>query len=235
MRAVAEQPAAAFEDTLLDLAREGDDLLLSEVARAMGALRSERFLPALLPFLVLHEVRPAARDAFLAYGERGLRFLDEALADEDLPQDLRRHIPRTLSRFPDGTGAPVLLKHLLGEKDGMVRFKILRGLGRIATNHPDLSLDQGTHDLSCDSRTVHLSQKEFEVMKLLMQTHGVVSKSKLISDVWGTGDDVSENSAEAYISFLRKKLSHLDSTSQITTLRMLGYRLEASDGRVTMR
>lgn len=143
VRAVAEQPAAAFEDTLLDLAREGDDLLLSEVARAMGALRSERFLPALLPFLVLHEVRPAARDAFLAYGERGLRFLDEALADEDLPQDLRRHIPRTLSRFPDGTGAPVLLKHLLGEKDGMVRFKILRGLGRIATNHPDLSLDQG--------------------------------------------------------------------------------------------
>ncbi len=99
----------------------------------------------------------------------------------------------------------------------------------------DLSLDQGTHDLSCATRTVHLSQKEFEVMKLLMQTHGVVSKSKLISDVWGTGDDVSENSAEAYISFLRKKLSHLDSTSQITTLRMLGYRLEASDGRVTMR
>ena len=99
----------------------------------------------------------------------------------------------------------------------------------------DLSLDQGTHDLSCDSRTGHLSQKEFEVMKLLMETNGVVSKQRLIDSVWGKGDDVSENSAEAYISFLRKKLSHLDSRSQITTLRMLGYRLEASDGRVTMR
>ena len=99
----------------------------------------------------------------------------------------------------------------------------------------DLTLDQGTHDLSCDSRTVHLSQKEFEVMKLLMETNGVVSKQRLIDSVWGKGDDVSENSAEAYISFLRKKLSHLDSRSQITTLRMLGYRLEASDGRVTMR
>ncbi len=43
---------------------------------------------------------------------------------------------------------------------------------------------------------------------------------------WGTEGDTSENSAEAYISFLRKKLSHLNSEVQITTLRMLGYRLE---------
>lgn len=90
----------------------------------------------------------------------------------------------------------------------------------------DLTLDLVTHDLSCNHRSVHLSQKEYEVLKLLMEAKGVVSKSDLLESVWHDGDDVTENSAEAYISFLRKKLAHIDSKSQITTLRMLGYRLE---------
>lgn len=91
----------------------------------------------------------------------------------------------------------------------------------------DLVLDLHTHDLRCSNRDVHLSQKEFEVMRMLMSSTGrVVSKHDLLASIWGTEGDTSENSAEAYISFLRKKLSHLHSEVQITTLRMLGYRLE---------
>ena len=91
----------------------------------------------------------------------------------------------------------------------------------------DLALDLHTHDLRCNGRDVHLSQKEFEVMRMLMSSTGrVVSKHDLLASIWGTEGDTSENSAEAYISFLRKKLSHLHSEVQITTLRMLGYRLE---------
>lgn len=91
----------------------------------------------------------------------------------------------------------------------------------------DLALDLHTHDLRCNGRDVHLSQKEFEVMRMLMSSTGrVVSKYDLLASIWGTEGDTSENSAEAYISFLRKKLSHLHSEVQITTLRMLGYRLE---------
>jgi hypothetical protein len=37
----------------------------------------------------------------------------------------------------------VLLRHLTTETDGMVRFKILRGLGRIAAEHPEVPLDPG--------------------------------------------------------------------------------------------
>lgn len=91
----------------------------------------------------------------------------------------------------------------------------------------DLVLDLTTHDLKCDSHSVHLSGKEFEVMKLLMvSTARVVSKRDLLENVWGGAPDASENSVEAYISFLRKKMKHLQSSVQITTLRMLGYRLE---------
>ncbi len=91
----------------------------------------------------------------------------------------------------------------------------------------DLTLDLSTHDLRCGEKSVHLSGKEFEVLRMLMSsTSRVVSKQDLLTRVWGADADASENSVEAYISFLRKKLSHLGSAVQITTLRMLGYRLE---------
>lgn len=91
----------------------------------------------------------------------------------------------------------------------------------------DLTLDLATHDLRCAGRSVHLSGKEFEVMRMLMSGRArVVSKQDLLTRVWGADGEISENSAEAYVSFLRKKLAHLKSDAQITTLRMIGYRLE---------
>ena len=94
----------------------------------------------------------------------------------------------------------------------------------------DLRLDLNTHDLSCEGRAVHLSGKEFEVMRMLMGSNArVVSKQDLLTRVWGMDGEASENSVEAYVSFLRKKLNHLHSKVQITTLRMLGYRLEKLD------
>lgn len=94
----------------------------------------------------------------------------------------------------------------------------------------DLTLDLSTHDLHCGERSVHLSGKEFEVMRMLMSSNArVVSKQDLLTRVWGGGTEASENSVEAYVSFLRKKMSHLHSKVQITTLRMLGYRLEVLD------
>lgn len=67
-------------------------------------------------------------------------------------------------------------------------------------------------------------------MRMLMATPGrIVSKRDLLTRVWGTDGDANENSAEAYVSFLRKKLNHVKSKVEITTLRMLGYRLEEMD------
>ena len=90
----------------------------------------------------------------------------------------------------------------------------------------DVTLDLETHDLSCGGESIHLSGKEFEVMRILMSSSPrVVSKQDLLGRVWGDVE-ASENSVEAYVSFLRKKLAHIGSKVQITTLRMLGYRLE---------
>jgi DNA-binding response OmpR family regulator len=107
---------------------------------------------------------------------------------------------------------------------------LLRRQGEVVLDElqfADLTLDLTTHDLRCAGRSVHLSGKEFEVMRMLMSSKArVVSKQDLLTRVWGADGEISENSAEAYVSFLRKKLTHLKSNAQITTLRMIGYRLE---------
>jgi hypothetical protein len=89
-----------------------------------------------------HEARPFVRSAFLGYGRHAVEFLDEALSDGALPIEIRRHVPRTLSRFQGEQAIPVLQRHLVEEVNGLIRFHVLRGLGRAATNNPDVPLDR---------------------------------------------------------------------------------------------
>jgi AAA family ATP:ADP antiporter len=142
-RAIRLQPAARFKGVLLELAQSADREVQAQAALAMEAMGDPDFLPALLPLLHPHEVREAARSALVSFGLPALEFLDHALADDTLPHEIRRHLPRTISRFPAEQAAPLLLRRLVAEPDGMVRFKILRGLGRLATGRPDLALDEG--------------------------------------------------------------------------------------------
>jgi ATP/ADP translocase len=140
-RAIRLQPGPVFADTLLELSEAPEAEVLTEVAQAMATMPDPRFQAALLPMLARREVRRHARAALRAHGQPALAYLAEALADHALPQEIRRHIPRTISQFPPAEAAPVLLRHIADEPDGMVRFKVLRGLGRIHTDHPEVRLD----------------------------------------------------------------------------------------------
>lgn len=94
-------------------------------------------------------------------------------------------------------------------------------------SYGDLRLELATCQLSCGGKTVRLSRKEFEIMaKLLANGTRVVTKETLLLSVWGYDSDAEDNNVEVYISFLRKKLTHLKSSVRIRTLRMIGYRLE---------
>ena len=143
-RAIERHPLPAFDATLQRLALCPEPEVQVSVAHAMGARRDERFLPSLLALLARHEVRVAAGQALVAFGAGGLQFLDGALADASYPQELRRQIPRTVARFPAQDAARTLTRHLLKEDDGVVRFKILRALNRLAADNPGLALDRTT-------------------------------------------------------------------------------------------
>ena len=90
----------------------------------------------------------------------------------------------------------------------------------------DLALKLESHDLTCADKSIHLSKREFSLAKVLFANKGrIVSKEALIDKVWGPDSNADDNNVEAYISFLRKKLRFLESTTTIETVRRVGYRL----------
>lgn len=91
----------------------------------------------------------------------------------------------------------------------------------------DITLLLSSSSLTKADKQVRLSQKELEVLKLLIARAGaIVSKNDLIARVWGLDSEAMDNNVEAYISFLRKKLFYLGSAVQIVSQRKMGYFLE---------
>lgn len=90
----------------------------------------------------------------------------------------------------------------------------------------DLVLNLSSRELSCGSKSIHLGHKEFEILKIIMSNPGnISSKETFLTKVWEGSPSAEGNNVEAYISFLRKKLSYLGSHAEITTVRKVGYRL----------
>ena len=118
-----------------------------------------------------------------------------------------------------------LMAHLraLTRRQGEVVFETLTG--------GDLELNLESEDLIChgqdgQQRSIHLSHREFQCAQVLLANFGtVVTRTSLISKVWGYDSYAEDNSVEAYVSFLRKKLRFLKSQTQIKTLRKVGYSL----------
>ena len=89
------------------------------------------------------------------------------------------------------------------------------------------SLDLSSGKLICGEKSVRLSAKEFDVMRLLMQTKDRnLSKEALLARVWGYDSNAVENHVEVYIGFIRKKLKSIGSDVSIEAIRRLGYHLE---------
>ena len=91
----------------------------------------------------------------------------------------------------------------------------------------DINLNLSNYDLSCKDSTITLTQREFEILNYFMQRpKNIVSKDDLITKLWGFDSDIEYNNIEVYISFLRKKLTFINSSVKITTIRRAGYKLE---------
>lgn len=91
------------------------------------------------------------------------------------------------------------------------------------------TLDLSSCMLICKDRSVRLSAREFDVMRILLQAgERNISKEALLVRVWGFDSNATANHVEVYIGFLRKKLHSIGSDIRIETIRMQGYHLEAA-------
>jgi len=93
----------------------------------------------------------------------------------------------------------------------------------------DIELNSGNLKLACKGKELKLILKESELLELLIsRKSAVTSKEQIIEKLWGFDSEVEHNNVEVYVSFLRKKLLFLHSSVRITTIRGVGYLLEAT-------
>lgn len=94
-------------------------------------------------------------------------------------------------------------------------------------SYGDLTLRLDAYQLCRKERSVRLSIREFEIMRLLMSNpRMVLPKEEILLKVWGAESKAEDNNVEVYISFLRKKLFYLGSSVEIAIIRKVGYYLK---------
>ncbi|MDM5280932.1 response regulator transcription factor [Paenibacillus silvae] len=93
----------------------------------------------------------------------------------------------------------------------------------------DIELNTTQLKLSVQDKEIKLNLKENELLELLItRKQAITSKEQIIEKLWGFDSDVEYNNVEVYISFLRKKLTFLNSAVRINTIRGVGYVLEVT-------
>jgi DNA-binding response OmpR family regulator len=88
----------------------------------------------------------------------------------------------------------------------------------------DLVLDTSAFRTFRKGREIHLSQTEFRLLELLVRSAGrVVSRNEILDRVWGNGREVNENTLDAFVRLLRKKVDCDGGAKLIRTHRGFGY------------
>jgi DNA-binding response OmpR family regulator len=90
----------------------------------------------------------------------------------------------------------------------------------------NVSLNRATFELSTPTASVRLTNKEFQMMQLLMANPlHLISPERMIEKIWGFDTEVNINVVWVYMSNLRKKLASLDADVTIRVSRNVGYTL----------
>lgn len=87
-----------------------------------------------------------------------------------------------------------------------------------------LTVDQTRHTVTVNGREVVLTQKEFEVLCLLLKNRGqVLSRERLIENVWGYAFTGESRTVDVHVRTLRQKLG--EAGAYIETVRGYGYKI----------
>jgi two-component system response regulator MprA len=93
----------------------------------------------------------------------------------------------------------------------------------------DLTLDPASRQALRRRREIRLSPTEYRLLELLMRRVGrVVTRTAIIEAVWGLENDIEENTLDAFVRLLRRKVDKGFSPKLIQTVRGIGYCLRES-------
>jgi two-component system response regulator MprA len=215
-RAVREslRRSLAFNGYQVDLATDGQAALTAVTMARPDAMVLDVMMPRLdglevcrrlrgsgddLPILVL-----TARDA-VSDRVAGL----DAGADDYLPK-------------------PFALEELLARLRALLRRRNSDTNGADPDADPltfaDLSLNPDTRDVRRGDREISLTRTEFSLLELLLANpRRVLTRGRILEEVWGYDFPTTGNALEVYIGYLRRKTESGDEPRLIHTVRGVGY------------
>jgi len=191
-------------------------------ATASGAEAVTRFAAEPPDVLVLDIGLPDAdgRDVCQALRARGVAAPVLFLTARDTLSD-------RLSGFGAGGDDYLVKPFALAELLVRVHALVRRGGAGGALRTPSgLALDPAAHAASYGDRDVALTPTEFRLLAALAaQPSAVVRRTALVARGWPDGAVVHDNTLDAYLARIRRKLREIGAPAVIETARGVGYRL----------
>ncbi len=122
---------------------------------------------------------------------------------------------------------PFERQELLARLRALLRRRPPRGAAPLVVG--DLHLNPDTHEVERGTRAIELTQREFELLEYLMRNERIViSRQRLLDEVWGYDPFSTTNTIEVFVSNLRRKLEGGGEPRLLHTIRGAGYVLRAS-------
>ncbi|MEV0297245.1 response regulator transcription factor [Nocardia sp. NPDC050710] len=212
-RAVREslRRSLTFNGYSVDLAVDGVDALEKATAQRPDALVLDVMMPRLDGLEVCRRLRSTGDDLpILVLTARDS--VSERVAGLDAGAD--DYLPK-----------PFALEELLARLRALLRRRATDpGETSEAMQFADLSLDPVTREVSRGSRSISLTRTEFSLLEMLMANpRRVLTRSRILEEVWGYDFPTSGNALEVYIGYLRRKTEAESEPRLIHTVRGVGY------------
>jgi two-component system response regulator MprA len=213
-RAVREslRRSLTFNGYEVDLAADGaaalgqitaarpDALILDVMMPRMGGLEACRALRATgddVPILVL-TARDAVADRVAGLDAGADDYLPKPFALEELLARLRALLRRSSNDNDDGTA-------------GLLTFA-------------DLSMNTSTREVHRGEHDLKLTRTEFALLELFLRhPRQVLSRERILEEVWGFDFPTTANSLEVYVGYLRRKTEAEGGPRLVHTVRGVGY------------
>jgi two-component system, OmpR family, response regulator MprA len=200
------------EGLAADVAINGEDALWMAAATAYDAIVLDVMLPGIDGFETCRRLRGeniwspvlmlTARDAV----EARVEGLDSG-ADDYLVKPFER-------------------EELLARLRALLRRRPPRGSASLVV--ADLRLNPDTREVFRSERRIDLTTREFELLEYLMRNERlVVSRERLLDDVWGYAPLAETNTVDVFISNVRRKLEAGGEPRILHTVRGAGYVMRA--------
>jgi DNA-binding response OmpR family regulator len=117
---------------------------------------------------------------------------------------------------------PFERRELLARMRALMRRRPPRGSASLVVG--DLTLNPDTREVFRGERAIDLTNREFELLEYLMRNERlVVSRERLLEEVWGYDPMAMTNTIDVFISNLRRKLESGDEPRLLHTKRGAGY------------